>query len=92
MNADAFIYLMSYIAKEVGKIAGKTVHLGRYVDTSDSFHIYGKDAEMFRREFLYNKGSRSFEDRTYTSEFMNPMLEEAIPEILEKIRKKDAGE
>ena len=92
MNADAFICLMEYIADEVGKIAGRKVHLGRYCDRSDSYHIYGKDIARFRREFLDQLYARSFEERTWTSEFLMPMMLEAKDGILEKIRRKDAGE
>jgi thymidylate synthase len=88
MNADAFVYLMQYMADEIGKIAGRRVHLGHYCDTSNSYHIYGKDIAMFKREFLDNFKKRSFEDRTYTSDVLLPMMLEAIPEIEEKVRSK----
>jgi len=92
MNADAFIQLMQYIADEVGKIAGREVHLGRYSDHSDSFHIYGKDMERFKNEFLHGLKHRTFAERTFLSEDLMPMLLEAIPVIEEKVRKQDAGE
>lgn len=88
MNADAFIALMQYMADEIGKIAGRRVHLGHYCDTSNSYHIYGKDIAMFEREFLANYDKRRFEDRTYTSDVFLPMMLEAIPEIEEKVRSK----
>lgn len=91
MNADALIHLMQYMATEIGKIAGRTVHLGHYCDVSDSYHIYGADLEKFEAEFLANLEKRSFEDRTYTSDVFTPMMAEAIPGILAKIVKKDAG-
>lgn len=90
MNADAFIHLMQYMADGIGKIAGRKVHLGHYCDSSNSYHIYGKDHAQFEREFLENL-KRPFEDRTWTSEFMMPMLLEAIPEIHAKVARKDAG-
>ena len=88
MNADVFVALMQYMADEIGKIAGRKVRLGHYCDTSNSYHIYGKDHEQFRREFLGNFEKRSFEERTYTSDVFLPMMEEAVPEILEKVRNK----
>ncbi len=94
MNMDAFIFWMGLIAVEVSRKAGRPVKLGRYCDKSDSFHIYGKDIEEFKRLFLDNiyNGTRTFADRTYTTADIGDMMAEARPEILEKIRRKDAGE
>lgn len=98
MNMDAFILLMEYIAQEVGVLAGKRVHIGRYTDTSNSYHIYGKDLEQFEREFMAPMKKRDFynEDpsKSRTANFMDwvPMLTEAIPAIEEKIRKKDEAD
>lgn len=91
MNADAFICLMKYIAFEVSRIAERPVHLGHYCDMSDSYHIYGKDIAQFTREFLDQTHARSFEERTYTSNFLLPMLREVIPAIEDKVRQKDAA-
>lgn len=88
MNADAFMFLMQYIADGVGEIAGRKVRLGHYCDTSNSYHIYGKDLEQFKREFLGNFEKRSFEERTYTSDVFLPMMTEAIPKIREKVQNK----
>lgn len=98
MNMDAFIELMRGVAAAVGLRAGRPVGLGRYCDVSDSFHIYGKDIERFEREFLVPTGSRVFYDedptrsRTARTEDWSEMMLEAISEIHEKIRRKDAGE
>jgi len=92
MNADAFIHLMNYIALCVGSIAKRPVHLGRYCDQSDSYHIYGKDHGRFEREFLAGVNNKTFEERTYVAEFFAPMMKEAVPGILEKIRKHDSNE
>lgn len=88
MNADAFVYLMGCMARAIGDIAGRKVHLGHYCDTSNSYHIYGKDHEQFKREFLDNLEKRSFKERTYTSDVLLPMMREATPMILEKVRNK----
>ncbi len=92
MNMDAFICWMSIIAHEVGYRAHREVRLGRYCDKSDSFHIYGKDIAEFERLFLAGIENRTFSERTYTTEDIGGMMAESIPEILEKIRVKDAAD
>ncbi len=92
MNMDAFVFWMSLIAVEVSRKAGRPVLLGRYCDKSSSFHIYGKDIAEFERLFLNGIEKRTFAERTYTTADIGDMMAEAVPEILEKIRRKDAGE
>ncbi len=89
MNADAFIFLMERMAKRVEEIGGKPVMLGRYCDKSNSYHIYGKDIKQFVEVFLAMVHTRTWENRTYTEEFLAPMMKEAIPVIIEKVRKYD---
>jgi thymidylate synthase len=90
MNCFAFVHLMERMAKQIGEAAGREVKLGRYVDLSDSYHIYGKRREAFQGGFLKQVETRSFEDRTWTREFAEPMFEEARPAIAEKVKSKDA--
>lgn len=100
MNMDALIELQKVIAAGVsGRLGGRPVMLGRYMDVSDSYHIYGKDIAMFVREFLPPLSNRSFYDdvepllsRTASAADWAEMMAEAVPEILEKVRRKDAGE
>ena len=90
MNCFAFIHLMERMAREIGGKAGREVKLGRYVDMSDSYHIYGKRRRAFEEGFLKLVETRSFEDRTWTREFAQTFFEEARPAIAEKVAKKDA--
>jgi thymidylate synthase len=90
MNCFAFIHLMERMAAQVGERAGREVKLGRYVDLSDSYHIYGKRREAFEQGFLAQVRTRSFEDRTWTREFAAPIFEEARSAIAEKVKSKDA--
>lgn len=92
MNADAFIYWMGVMAEEIGRRAKREVRLGRYCDKSDSFHIYGKDLAEFENLFMNEMHNKTFGMRTYNTEDLAPMMTESIPEIVEKIRRKDAGE
>ena len=41
MNVYALTDLQSLIAREISKKRGEPVHVGRYVDITDSLHIYG---------------------------------------------------
>jgi thymidylate synthase len=77
MNGDAFITWGEKIAGELG------VPFVKYVDMSDSFHIYGKDIEEYKNRFLPMKNKRF-----HASEWKE-MMQEAIPEIKRKIEKRD---
>jgi thymidylate synthase len=76
MNMFALTDLQGLIAKEISKRIKKEVAMGRYVDISDSFHIYGSYAEEFKR-FLKTVRERSFEEKTWSTEFARPFFEEA---------------
>lgn len=76
MNIFALTALQSDIAQKIAKNTGKKISVGRYVDISDSFHIYGSYAEEFKR-FLKTVGERPFEEKTWPTEFAQPFFEEA---------------
>ncbi len=73
MNTFAFIDYANNLAKRISELRGKEVSLGRFVDQSDSFHIYGNDIEDFyqfanalvKRDFYSKNDSKS---RTYRSD------------------------
>jgi thymidylate synthase len=90
MNCFALVLLMERVAAQLAEASGREVRLGRYVDESDSYHIYGHRLADFQARFLKQVQARSFEDRTWTLEFAEPMFEEARPGIAEKIRRHDA--
>ena len=76
MNIFALTDLQRIVAEEISKKMGKLVKAGRYTDIADSFHIYGSYYNDFKG-FLDTIQKRSFEDRTWDSEFAQPMFEEA---------------
>ena len=84
MNMFAFVQLQKKIAAQISELTDKTVKLGRYVHQADSYHVYGSYFEEFQGRFLKAIKERSFEDRTYCYEDMKPIMDEAIPAILEK--------
>ncbi len=87
MNMFAFIQLQKKIAARIGELSGRTVRLGRYVHQADSYHLYGSYFGEFEDRFLKGLAKRSFEERTFRYEDMKPIMDEAIPGILEKADK-----
>lgn len=81
MNMFALTDLARIIAEGISKNVRKKVFVGRYVDISDSFHIYGSYHREFRN-FLKLVESRSFDERTWSTEFAASFFEEAKKKIL----------
>jgi thymidylate synthase len=78
-NVIALTTLMRKISERISEASSRPVRLGRYVDISDSLHIYGSyfrelegDPERGIKSFFDKLESRSFEDRTWSSEFVRP--------------------
>lgn len=84
MNCFAFIHLMEYVADEVCQRTGQQIQIGRYIDESDSFHIYGKRLADFLERFLTNLINRNFEQRTFTRKDAEPFFEERRKVLKEK--------
>jgi thymidylate synthase len=80
MNIFALTDLQRTIAEEISRGLGNPVKVGRYVDISDSFHIYGSYHEEFKN-FLKMVKERSFEERTWASSFAEPFFEDAKVKI-----------
>ena len=81
MNAFVFILWGKKIAKTLG------VRFVQYVDTSDSFHVYGKDLEDYRNKFQPGK---YFYYRGASEESpWKPMMEGYTEEIYEKLHRQD---
>ncbi len=78
-NVIALTTLMRKIAEAIAQRIGRSVQVGRYVDISDSLHIYGSyfreiegDPEKGIKSFFEKLEGRSFEDRTWHSDFVKP--------------------
>ena len=76
MNIFVLTCLQELIAQRISDNLGREIKVGRYVDISDSFHIYGSYYEEFKG-FLQTVEARSFEERTWNTEFAEPMFQEA---------------
>ncbi len=78
-NVIALTTLMRKIAERISEETSRQVRLGRYVDISDSLHIYGSyfkelegDPQKGIKSFFELLQSRSYEERTWTSDFVRP--------------------
>ena len=78
MNVYALTDLQRIIADEISKKIGRAVSVGRYVDISDSLHIYGSYFVSAEKEVAKMKAS-SFTDRAWetTHPAFEMMTEEA---------------
>ena len=74
MNIFALTDLQRLIAERIGERIGKKVLVGRYVDISDSYHIYGSYFKEIEG-FLKTLEQRTFEERTWTTDFAQPFFE-----------------
>lgn len=80
MNMYALTALQRIIADRISKNRGEEIEVGRYVDISDSFHIYGSYHEDFKK-FIQTVKNRSFADRTWRTEFAESFFEDARKKI-----------
>lgn len=80
MNIFAMTDLQRVMAEEISKRLEAEVIVGRYVDISDSFHIYGSYTDEFKK-FLKTVNERPFEEKTWSSEFAMPFFEDAKAKI-----------
>ncbi|MFH1776217.1 MAG: thymidylate synthase [Candidatus Omnitrophota bacterium] len=76
MNIFALTELQKLIADRISEILKFEVIVGRYVDISDSFHIYGSYYQEFQK-FLNLVKNRTFAERTWTTEFAQSFFDEA---------------
>ncbi len=92
MNSFAFIRLMKMMRDRVVELNPKLdLHFGRYVDHSDSFHIYGAKLDEFETRFLGGLELRSFTERTAKYEGgWKDMMDEERPRIIAKVAEYDA--
>lgn len=60
MNIYGLTELQKYIAEKISDKIEKPVKVGRYVDITDSYHIYGDSLSDFRERFLKLLDKRDF--------------------------------
>jgi len=85
MNIYALTDLQRIMAEEIGRRSGRTVLPGRYVDITDSYHIYGAYLTEIQERFLRSIRERTFEERTWHSD--DPRIQLGIQRGREQIEK-----
>ncbi len=84
MNAYALTDLQRIIAEKISANLGKKVTVGRYVDISDSLHLYGSYFREIGPEIAKMKAA-SYESRTWPSD--HPAFEMMTAEARENLNK-----
>lgn len=91
MNMYAITELQKEIAGRISDLSERRVGVGRYVDISDSFHLYGsylRKGEVDK--FLHNVETKPFEKRVIRSD--NPLVQKEFIRGREKLEKeRNAG-
>jgi thymidylate synthase len=80
-NVIALTALMRKLAERISEQCSREVRVGRYVDISDSLHIYGSyfrelegDPDKGIKSFFERLEDRPYEERTWTSDFVKPLF------------------
>jgi len=84
MNVYALTELQRIIAERTARKINRPVKVGRYVDISDSLHIYGSDTEQVAREVEKMRRS-SYLERSWVSS--HPAFKSITQETQEKLAK-----
>ena len=84
MNVYALTDLQRVIAEKISKKIGRTVRVGRYLDQSDSFHVYGSYFKDVLPEIEKMKHG-NYEQRSWPSS--HPAFQTLIEETREKLAK-----
>ncbi|MDR3689504.1 MAG: thymidylate synthase [Fimbriimonas sp.] len=80
MNIYAFSDLQRVVAERVSARLGRPIRVGQYNHFADSYHIYGSYFEQFEG-FLKLIGNRPWEERTWRTEDVQDLIDEAREEI-----------
>ncbi len=84
MNMYAFTELQKLLAERLSDRIGRPIRVGQYNHIADSFHIYGSYFEDFEG-FLQTLERRTFEQRTFTTAQIAPLIEEARERIAKSL-------
>jgi thymidylate synthase len=82
MNVYALTYLQKMVAEGVAEKLGREVKIGRYVDISDSLHIYGSYFSEVQPE-IEKMRDGDYSSRSWTSD--HPAFEMLTEEAVEKL-------
>lgn len=84
MNMYAFTDLQREIAAQLSERLGRTIRVGQYNHIVDSFHIYGSYFSEFEG-FLKTLQTRSWEERTYRTEDIQILIDEAREKLAQAL-------
>jgi thymidylate synthase len=91
MNMFAFTDLQRHVAERISKKCGRQIRVGQYNHIVDSFHIYGSYFSDFEG-FLKSVQTRSWEQRTYRTEDIQVLFDEAKERVSAALAKeREAG-
>jgi len=90
MNIYALTDLQRILAGEIAERMGRPVQVGRYVDITDSYHIYGSYLAEVEERFLRSIRDRSFEQRTWRSD--NAIIQDGIQRGRDQIEEEKKSE
>ncbi|RKY69519.1 MAG: hypothetical protein DRQ02_00750 [Candidatus Latescibacterota bacterium] len=93
MNMFALTELQKYVAEKISQLRTDwpKVTPGRYLDISDSYHIYGSYFEEFKG-FLETVEKRTFQHRTWTTKFAEPFFQEARERLKRERESEQVGD
>ena len=83
MNMYAMTDLQRHIAELISAELGREIKVGKYIHHADSFHIYGSYFDEFEG-FLRSCTARRWDERTYHTEDVQYLIDEAREKILKK--------
>ncbi len=90
MNIYALTDLQRILAEQIAERMGRPVQVGRYVDITDSYHIYGSYLEEVEERFLRSIRDRSFDQRTWRSD--NAIIQDGIQRGRDQIEQEKKAE
>jgi len=98
-NVIALTSLQRKLAERLTREMSRPVVVGRYFDVADSLHLYGSyfreiegDPEKGVKSFFEKLDSRSFQERTWDSEFVKPFfINDGTGKGLEPMLKREKG-
>ena len=89
MNMYAFTDLQRVVAERISEGLGRTIRVGQYNHVVDSFHIYGSYFADFEG-FLSSVAQRTFEQRTYRTEDIQILIDEAREKVRDSLARERA--
>ncbi len=89
MNMYAFTELQKMLAEQLAQKLGRDIRVGQYNHIVDSFHIYGSYFKEFEG-FLQSLERRTLAQRTFTTEQIAPLIEEARERIAASLARENS--